>query len=123
MDHLIQLPHLRTWRIEGPLPNYSPSSLPLVFPSLTEFTIGEDVQSGWISLLERLEGGISATRGTTPLSRVKNSLAGLKIKPGPSGPVVDVSFTSKVQMFRGLVDLNFGSLCPGERWGANAPSG
>ena len=41
LDHLIQLPHLRTWRIHGPPPTYAASSLPPVFPPFKEFTLGK----------------------------------------------------------------------------------
>ena len=41
LDHLVQLPHLRTWRIHGPPPTYAASSLPPVFPPLREFTLGK----------------------------------------------------------------------------------
>ena len=41
LDHLIQLPHLRTWRIHGPPPTYTASSLPPVFPPFKEFTLGK----------------------------------------------------------------------------------
>lgn len=74
INHLIQLPHLQTLRTEGPPPTYPASSLPRVFPPLTDFTLGEGAVPGWFSLFERLEGHISATQGVTPLSRVKESL-------------------------------------------------
>jgi len=51
LDHLIHLPHLRTWRIHGPPPTYPTSSLPLVFPPLREFTLGEGAACGWLPLL------------------------------------------------------------------------
>jgi hypothetical protein len=41
VNHLIQLPHLHTWHIEGLPPSYSASSLPLVFPPLTKITLGK----------------------------------------------------------------------------------
>ena len=39
VDHLIQLPHLHICHPGGPLPGYSPSSLPLVFTPPTQFTL------------------------------------------------------------------------------------
>ena len=62
VDHLIRLPHLRNWRVEGPPPTYSTSHLPLVFPPLAEFTLVKGAARGWLSLFERLEHGVSATK-------------------------------------------------------------
>jgi len=45
VDHLLRLPHLRTWRIEGPPPTYS-TSPPLILPSLTKLILGEGAVSG-----------------------------------------------------------------------------
>ena len=111
VNHLIQLPHLCTWHIEDPPPKYSTSSLPLVFPPLTDFTLGEGAACGWLSLFERLEEGASPTQGVT-LSRVKNSLKSLDVR-GLFGLVIDVSFTSKIQTFRNLASLCVGVHCPG----------
>ena len=106
VNHLIRLPHLHTLRIENPPPDYSTSPLPLVFPPLTGFTIGGAAARGWISLFERLEGGTFAVRTTAPLSRVKNSLNSLIVYD----LVIDISFTSSVQIFRNLVNLCVGQL-------------
>ena len=110
VNHLIRLPHLHTLRIENPLPDYSTSSLPLVFPPLTGFTLGESAARGWTSLFERLEGGAFAVRSTAPFSRVKNSLKTMIVYD----PVIDNSFTSSIQIFHNLVDLFVGVSCPVE---------
>ena len=107
VNHLIRLPHLHTLCIENPPPDYSTSPLPLVFPPLTGFTIGGAAARGWISLFERLEGGAFAVRTTAPLSRVKNSLKSLIVYD----LVIDISFTSSVQIFRNLVNLCVGVNC------------
>lgn len=112
VDHLIRLPHLHTWHIEGPPPSYSTSSLPIVFPPLTEFTIGGGAPGEWISLFRRLEADISTTRGMAPLSRLKNSLKLLNIRLGLSDLVLDVSFTSLIQIFRNLIFLRVRIHCP-----------
>ena len=105
MDHLIHLPHLRTWRIHGPPPTYSTSSLPLVFPPLRELTLGEGAACGWFLLLRRLEGGASTTQGVTPLSKAKEFLKVLNVED-MSAINIDPSFVSTIQCFRNLVDLN-----------------
>ena len=111
VNHLLHLPHLRIWHVEGPPPNYSASSSPLVFPPLTEFTLGEGAGHGWLSLIGRLEGRASATRqGVTPLSRMKGSLNSLDVQ-SLSGPMTDSSFASSVQMFRNLAYLNVADYC------------
>ena len=74
LDHLIQLPHLRAWRIHGPPPTYHTSSLPFVFPPLGELTLGEGAARGWLPLLGRLEGGASTAQCVTPLSKAKELL-------------------------------------------------
>ena len=112
VNHLIQLLHLRIWHIEGPPPNYSTSSLPLVFPPLTESTLGEGAARGWLSFLGHLEGNASTMQGVTPLSRVKDSLTSLNINDF-SYPIIDVSFTTPIQIFRNLVQLWVGVYCPG----------
>jgi hypothetical protein len=53
--------------------------------------------------LKSLEGANSTTQGATPLSEVKKSLKTLRIE-NPTG-LIDVSFTSPIQMFRNLVNL------------------
>ena len=110
MNHLIRLPHLRTLRIGCPPPTYSASSLPLVFPSLAEFTLGKGVANEWLSLFKRLEHPISATQGVTPLSKMKESLESLKVEDLPT-PIIDSSFTSPIRMFHNLIILNLGARC------------
>lgn len=102
VNHLIHLPHLRTWTIEGPPPDYSTSPLPLVFPSLTELTLGEGAANGWLSILKHLEHGALATESTMPLSKTKESLKSLDVERHPDF-VFDASFASVIQMFRNLV--------------------
>ena len=104
-DHLIHLPHLRTWRIDGPPPTYPTSSLPLVFPPLKELTLGDDAARGWLPLLRRLEGGASTTQGVTPLSKAKEFLTVLNLED-ISGINIDPSLISTIQYFRNLVHLD-----------------
>ena len=104
LDHLTQLPHLRAWRIHGPPPNYPVSSLPLVFPSLRELTLGEGAACGWLPLLGRLEYGAPTTQGVTPLSKAKESLEVLNIEEIP-GININASSLSTIQCFRNLVYL------------------
>ena len=105
VDHVIRLPYLRTWRIEGPPPNYSTSSPLLDFPTLTRFTLGEGASRGWLSLFKHLEDRVSVTQGTTPLYRVKESLKYLGVDVPSASPIIDISLTSPIQMFRNLVTL------------------
>ena len=109
MDHLIHLPHLHTWRIHGPPPTYSASSLPLVFPPLRELTLKKGVACGWFLLLRRLEDGAS----TTPLSKAKELLTILNVEDMP-GFNIDPSSVSTIQCFRNLVHLNVDVHCPDE---------
>ena len=51
-------------------------------------------------------------QGVTPLSRVKDSLTSLNINDF-SYPIIDVSFTTPIQIFRNLVQLWVGVYCPG----------
>ena len=104
VDHLIHLPHLHTWRAEGPPPSYSTSPMPLVFPPLTKLTLGKGTARGWISLFGRLENSISTTQGLTPLSKMKGSLKFLNLPCS----TIDASLTSPVQRFRNLVNLSVG---------------
>ena len=113
VNHLIQLPYLDSWRIEGPPPNYSVSSLPLVFPPLTELTLGGDVARGWLSLFKRLEGSVPTTKDVTPLFKVKESLKYLNIKKS-SLTIIDISFISPIQKFRNLVHLDVAPQCHDE---------
>ena len=110
VNHLIQLPHLHLWLSHGPPPNYSASSLPLVFPPLKHFTVEEGATLQWLSLFQRLEDRVSATSEVTPLSRVKESLKSLHIEGYP-GPTIDASFTSPIRMFRNLIRLGVSALC------------
>jgi len=105
LHHLIHLPHLHTWRIHGPPPTYSASSLPLVFPPLRELTLGKGATCGWFPLLRRLEGGVSTTQGVTPLSKTKESLKVLNVED-ISGINIGASFVSTIQCFRNLVNLH-----------------
>jgi len=119
LDHLIQLPRLRTWRIHGPPPDYLASSLPLVFPPLRELILWKCAVRGWLPLLQRLDGA-STTQGVTPLSRTKESLKILKIKiDNVSGAelndisriYINASSISTIRCFRNLVDLDVQVYC------------
>ena len=112
INHLIQLPHLRIWRVNGPPPSYSTSSLPLLFPPLVEFTLGEGATRGWLSLFGRLDDRVSTTQGTIPLSRMKESLESLTISDPPD-LTIDVSIASPIQIFRNLVHLSVAVHCHG----------
>ena len=115
VDHLIHLPHLRTWRVEGPPPTYSTSQLPLVFPPLAEFILGEGAAPGWLSLFEHLERGVSATQGVTPLAKLKGSLKYLKVRDfNHPCLILDAAFVSSVQIFWNLAHLDVGVDCPCE---------
>ena len=105
ISHLIHLPHLHTWHTKHPPPNYSASSLPLVFPPLTEFIVGDGAAPGWLSLFKRLGDCVSSTQGTAPLSRVRESLESLDIGNFPD-PIIDVPFASIIRTFRNLAHLN-----------------
>ena len=112
ISHLIRLPHLRTWRVEGPPPAYFVSSLPHIFPSLTEFILGEGAASGWLSLFEHSKCTSSAPQHGTPPPNVKESLKSLKIKePNSPGPTIDISLVTTIQMFRNLVCLDVWAFC------------
>ena len=107
MDHLIHLPHLHTWRINGPPPTYPTSSLPLIFPPLRELILWEGAARGWLPLLRRLEDGASTEQCATPLSKAKKSLTVLYVVSN-----LDPSSFSTIQCFRNLVDLTVGFQCP-----------
>ena len=113
INHLIQLPHLRIWHIEGPPPHYSTPSLPLIFPPLTELTLGEGAACGWLSLFERSQDGASTMQGVAPLSWVKDSLKSLDIKE-LSGHIINISFTSQIRLFQNLTHLWITAHCPDE---------
>lgn len=110
LNHLIHLPHLRTWRTHSPPPSYPASSLPPVFPPLRKFTLGEGAARGWLPLLECLEDGIPTTESTTSLSKVKESLKFLHIED-PPGATIDAFFVSPIRKFRNLVDLDIDIRC------------
>ena len=110
LEHLIQLPHLRTWRIHGPPPTYPTSYLPLGFPPLRELTLGEGAVHGWLQLLRRLEESAVITQGMTPLSKTKESLKVLNVEDTP-GISIDAPSVSTIQYFRNLVHLNVGVYC------------
>jgi len=110
INHLIQLPHLRTWALRGPPPEYSTSHLPLVFPPLTELTLLRGATYGWFPLLKHLECCVSTTRSATPLDIAKESLRSLSAEHFPDA-IIDPSFSFTVQMFRNLALLNVGPYC------------
>jgi len=110
VTHLIHLPHLRTLHVEGPPPHYPASSLPLTFPPLTELTLGKGAAHGWLSLLKRLQGVVSVTRGAMPLSKLKDSLEFLYFLK-LSGPTIDIFFTSTIQIFGSLVHVSVNVDC------------
>ena len=105
VDHLLGLPRLRTWRVEGPPPNYSASSLPRVFPPLTEFILGGGRAREWLSLVKRVDGRASAMQDVSSLPRLTESLESLAIE-GLLNPIIDNPFASQVQMFRNLGSLH-----------------
>ena len=114
INHLIRLPLLHTWIAGGPPPNFSPSSLPPVFPPLVRLTLRDSAACGWLPLFERLEHSVPATQGMTPLSRTKESLRFLDVR-NLSGCTFDVSFTSPIQIFRNLITLKVHVYCGGNR--------
>ena len=69
------------------------------------FVLGEGAGRGWLSLLKRLETHVSLTRGTTPLSKMTESLKYLTVKQGAS-LIIDVPLASSIQMFRNLINLD-----------------
>ena len=109
MNHLIQLPHLHTLCMYSPPPDYSTTSLPLIFPPLKKLTLGESAAYGWLSLLGRLA---STSQGATRLSKTKGSLKVLQIRHIPD-TLIDSSFVSPIHHFRNLVDLDMNVYCHG----------
>jgi len=101
VNHLIWLPHLHTCCIKGPPPSHSSSDLPLVFPPLKKFTLGGGAAGKWLSLLQLLGNCVA------PLSKVKESLKSLD----PAGATIDGPFTSLIQTFWNLVNLNVDVSC------------
>ena len=112
INHLIQLPHLHTLSIYDPPPDYSTTSLPLVFPPLKKLTLGDTAARGWLSLLRRLEDGTSSVQGRTRLFKAKESLKVLNVRYDPD-ITIDSSFVSPIQSFRNLVHLNVDTYCHG----------
>ena len=110
VDHLIQLPNLRTLRIKGPPPGYYTLSPPPIFPPLVELTLGKRAARGWLSLFERLESRVSLPQYTTPLSKLKGSLKSLKVEAFPD-LIVDGSLTFPIRIFYNLVDLKVEVFC------------
>ena len=110
--HLIHLPHLHVWHVETPPPTYSTPPLPLIFPPLKDLSLGENAYE-WLSLFGRLEDHTSLARGTTPLSRMKESLVALTIQCLPR-PMTDFTFTSPIQIFRNLGLLDVDVFCHDE---------
>ena len=113
INHLIHLPHLRHWHIEYPPPNYSTSSLPLVFPPLKDFLLVEGAARGWLSLFKRLVDRVSSTQDMIPLSRIKESLESLMIEDFTDS-TIDVSLASTIQTFRNLDHLKVEFHCDGD---------
>ena len=110
VNHLLHLPHLRTLCTHGPPPDYSATSLPLVFPPIERLTFGQGAARGWLSLLERLEDRASTAQVATPLSKAKESLKVLNIKDNLS-VYIDTSLISPIQSFRNLIDLDVRVYC------------
>ena len=113
VNHLLQLPLLRAWSTHDPPPCCSTSSFPLAFPPLEELTLREGAIHGWVSLSKRLESGVSTTQAVTLLSKMKGSLRSLNVETLP-GFIIDTSFTSLVQIFRNLVNLDVAADCQDE---------
>jgi len=113
ITHLIQLPNLHTLSVSGPPPHYPASSLPLIFPPLTGFTLGEGAAREWLSLFKRIEDSVSTTQGMTPLSNVKGSLKSLDVE-NLCGLILNTSFFSQIRTFRNLVQLNIDTYCHDE---------
>jgi len=110
INHLTQLSHFHTLSTGGPPPNFSPSSLPPVFPPLVQLTLQDHAACGWLPLFERLEHGVLTTSGVTPLSRMKESLRFLDVQD-PSGSTFDISLTSPIRMFCNLTSLTVDVWC------------
>jgi len=120
INHLIHLPHLHTWRLEGPPPSYSTLPLPQTFPPLTELALGRGTTRDWLSLFKRLEKRIPSTWGVTPLSRIKESLKSLEFGDSP-GFITNASFTSTVRIFRNLTFLAMQIDCHDENYNGRCP--
>ena len=114
VDHVIRLPHLRTWEVEGPPPSCSASSPKFILPPLKEFTVGAKSARGWLSLFRSLEVRLSATQDVTPLSRMKKSLRRLSVYGHFSAFIIDLSFVFPIQIFQNLGFLHVGVGCSSE---------
>ena len=112
VNHLIQLPNLHSLLVRGPPPDYPASSLPLVFPPLTDLHLAEGAAHGWLRLLERLDGTTSTIRGVIPLSEAKESLKFLHVQD-PPGFTIDASLIPPVRNFRNLTVLDIDTYCGG----------
>ena len=110
IDHLIRLPHLRSWSTKGPPPNFPPSSSTLIFPPLTELTLWDNAACRWLPLFERLEHSVPTAQPLTPLSRMKESLKLLSAEYN-TGSIIDIPFISALQIFRNLVTLYIEANC------------
>ena len=112
INHLIQLPRLDTLRIKQcPPPDSTASLSPTVLSPLTQLVLEQGATRGWLSLFKRLEHGVSATQGVTPLSKMKESLRTLDAET----TTVDFALTSPIQMFRNLVSLRVSSPCDSKK--------
>ena len=120
INHLIHLPHLRIWRLEGPPPSYSTLQLPPTFPPLTEFALGGGTTRGWLSLFKRLEGSAPSTQGVAPLSGIKESLKSLEFGGSP-GYIINASFTSTIRIFRNLTFLAMQPDCHDDDYEGRCP--
>ena len=120
INHLTHLPNLRIWRLKGHPPDYSTLPLPPTFPPLTEFTLWGGATRGWLSLFERLEGGVPSAQGVTPLSRIKESLKSLEFEDSP-GFIIDASFTSTIRTFGNLSFLLVQIDCHDEDYEGRCP--
>ena len=108
INHLIQLPHFRRWCTESQPPSYHALSSPRILSPLADLTLQGNALSGWFPLFERLEH--RDAKAATPLSRMKKSLRFLSVED-LTGSIIDVSFTSTIQIFRNLITLHVGTRC------------
>ena len=110
INHLIQLPHLTAWCTEGPPPSYPDLPSPLVLPPLTDLSLDDSAACKWLPLFRRLERSVPTVQTVTPLSKMKKSLRSLSVED-TSGSIIDVTFTSTIQMFSNLVTLQAEMYC------------
>ena len=111
INHLIQLPHLHTLCMYGPPPNYSTTSLPLVFPPLKKLTLGDSAVRGWLSFLGRLEDGASTTPGRKRLFKAKDLLKVPIIRDIPEATTINPSLVFPIQSFQNLAELDMNAYC------------